>query len=813
MEELRVSIIADASGLAPGLASAQSQVEAAATSMAEAQQIAKQATQNLAQAQAQLGAAAVAGNAQAKAILAQYTTELAAAKAQLAQVTAAEAEQTVTTDALTGATIEATAATEAFGAAQAAAGAATSAGISSRQAATASIGLLEGRLMSSNRAAGAFLATTLGLGPALQAAFPIIGAIAVAGVLADVGEKAYQLYEKFIDISAVDDKLIADFRKMSDSDLFNVASIETATLRLDDATKAATNLRAAAEELHSTSMKDVFGDLASGNAGALAEDFGLLVGAKKAADEGGKETEDAIKLGVIQLKQAHELALAQIATAHAADGLLPKEAQITAEHQKRLDILRENQQFERRKEQALGNKSPADTGAQMAAEEKHQADAAAAVASYEDQRPLLNDIARARIEAAHASDAELQPVERITAELDKQVELNEQKASSSREGTTAERDALLALENQAAVKKAQVSLGELGDAAIERSFHEQIEQQDLAAKEEAEDAKVATELYRQKREVAIAAAREAAQTTVAAADEDFAAIQQEIRFEEQLGVVSHRVAAQRLADASKKKEGAVTGALGNEATIFDPAVGGREAQEYQALQDKITAEARKGAQQREQIAQQEALKIEATYKKVAADFNTQFTHAFDEWARRSQTASQAFGGMLGTLELQVVNFAAKTILEHAEMWLEIELLSLTGNAALLTQKESAAAIQKLSDAKTAAANAYAWGSGWGGPVAGAVAAAVAFTAVEAFEQGGIVGGYGPQMIQAHGGERVLSAGQTSNFESLVNNGGSRSASLHQENHFGGGVTEKMLADHTAQTMQQLRSMIRPEALA
>ena len=54
MEELRVSIIADASRLAPGLASAPSQVEAAAPSMAEAQQIATQATQNLAQAQAQL---------------------------------------------------------------------------------------------------------------------------------------------------------------------------------------------------------------------------------------------------------------------------------------------------------------------------------------------------------------------------------------------------------------------------------------------------------------------------------------------------------------------------------------------------------------------------------------------------------------------------------------------------------------------------------------------------------------------------------------------------------------------------------------
>lgn len=813
MEELRVSIIADASGLAPGLSSATQQVQAAATTMAEAQTIATQATQNLAAAQAQLGAAAVAGNAQAKAILAQYTAELAAAKTQLTQVTAAETEQVVSAEALAGATTEATAATEAFASAQTAASVATSSGISSRQAATASIGLLEGRMMSSNRAAGAFLATTLGLGPALQVAFPVIGAIAIAGVLVDIGEKAYQLYEKFLDISAVDDKLIADFRKMRDSDVFNVHSIETATERLDDATKAAGNLRSAADALHEVSLKDVFGDLLGGNVLGAGADIGYLAAAKKLADEGGKQTEDAVKLTVIQLKQEHELALAKIETAHAADGLLPKEREITAEQQKRLEIVRENQNFERKEEQALGNKSPHDAGAQMAAEKEAQANAEATVARYEDQLPLLREISRARIEAAHAADAELAPVERITAELSKQVELNESAAQFSKVGTAAQRDQLVAMQNQEAVEKAKVALGALGDEAIDRAFKQQIDEQDRAAKLEEENEKRAAELYRQKREIAVQAARDEAAATISAAQQDYAAIQQEIRFEEQLGAVSHRVAAQRLADASAKKTTATTGALGKEQGIFDPAEGGKEAREYQELQDKITAEARKGALERERIQQEEALKMAQVYKRVTTEFNAEFSKAFNEWATKSRTAGDAFGHMLGDLELKVIDFAAKTVLEHAAMWLEVEILSATGNATLLAQKESAAAIQKLSDAKTAAANAYAWGSGWGGPIAGGIAAAIAFTAVEAFEMGGVVGGYGPQMIQAHAGERVLSAGQTTNFESLVNNGGNRSASLHQENHFGGGVTREMLAEHTTQTMNQLRSMLRPEAFA
>lgn len=41
--------------------------------------------------------------------------------------------------------------------------------------------------MGANRAAGAFLATTLGIGPVLQAVFPVIGVIALVEVLLRVG--------------------------------------------------------------------------------------------------------------------------------------------------------------------------------------------------------------------------------------------------------------------------------------------------------------------------------------------------------------------------------------------------------------------------------------------------------------------------------------------------------------------------------------------------------------------------------------------------------------------------------------------------
>jgi len=67
--------------------------------------------------------------------------------------------------------------------------------ISERAAASASIRILEGNLQGSTRAAGAFLATTLGLGPALQAAFPIIGAIALIEVLGRIPEAFYKMQD------------------------------------------------------------------------------------------------------------------------------------------------------------------------------------------------------------------------------------------------------------------------------------------------------------------------------------------------------------------------------------------------------------------------------------------------------------------------------------------------------------------------------------------------------------------------------------------------------------------------------------------
>ena len=68
-------------------------------------------------------------------------------------------------------------------------------GVSSVQATSAALRVLEGGLNNNLRAAERFLANVLGLGPALQALFPLAGGLAFLGILGKVTEEAKKFYE------------------------------------------------------------------------------------------------------------------------------------------------------------------------------------------------------------------------------------------------------------------------------------------------------------------------------------------------------------------------------------------------------------------------------------------------------------------------------------------------------------------------------------------------------------------------------------------------------------------------------------------
>ena len=76
-------------------------------------------------------------------------------------------------------------------------GASANAGmVSGTKATTASIKAMEGGFANNNKAAAAFINTVLGGGPIMQAAFPIVGGLAFAGMLDTVGTKVVDYFKK-----------------------------------------------------------------------------------------------------------------------------------------------------------------------------------------------------------------------------------------------------------------------------------------------------------------------------------------------------------------------------------------------------------------------------------------------------------------------------------------------------------------------------------------------------------------------------------------------------------------------------------------
>ena len=256
--------------------------------------------------------------------------------------------------------------------------------------------------------------------------------------------------------------------------------------------------------------------------------------------------------------------------------------------------------------------------------------------------------------------------------------------------------------------------------------------------------------------------------------------------------------------------------MASELSLYDPAVGGKELDEYKHVQDQMTLEAKKSSLEREKLAAKEATQLEQVYKRVANTFNQDFTAAFNSWATKSQTAGQAFGHMLGEMEFQVVDFAAKWILEKAEMWAMDKLLEASGLAAYKATQSEANLATITGDASVAAAGTMAYYSAIDPPIAPAMAATaydetMSYGAGVKMDTGGMMGHMTYALNTSGSPERVLSPSQTRTFETMVNQGGAHTAHLNYAPTIHGDANEKMLQEHSNQMMGKLRSMLRPEA--
>lgn len=175
--------------------------------------------------------------------------------------------------------------------------------------------------------------------------------IAIAGVaiVAQMAEGVYNLYEKWFDVDRSVKEYSAELDKARNKDFGNTRSIETTTLRINEATAALRNYEA-----------QVAGHQTAGN---IAYSLGNPIEAlhqeawAKAAQDNATDMQRQIdELNRERLpEQQHERNLQQIEAVHSADDLLQGYRKITAELQKQLDIGRENARYSAQEEGAFGN--------------------------------------------------------------------------------------------------------------------------------------------------------------------------------------------------------------------------------------------------------------------------------------------------------------------------------------------------------------------------------------------------------------------------------------------------------------------------
>lgn len=173
-------------GLESGMAQASSVVQSGSDKMSTALKNQANAAAQLSEAYRAFGSAASQGSQQAADALGEYVAAAKSADAAVQALNSTEQQETAT----------------------------VRSSISARMAASSELRVMEGNMMGSTRAAAALLSTLPGVGAAMQAAFPIFGAVALVEILGQVAEKVHAVYDEWANLrtlqNEVNKQVIAD---------------------------------------------------------------------------------------------------------------------------------------------------------------------------------------------------------------------------------------------------------------------------------------------------------------------------------------------------------------------------------------------------------------------------------------------------------------------------------------------------------------------------------------------------------------------------------------------------------------------------
>ena len=258
-------------------------------------------------------------------------------------------------------------------------------------------------------------------------------------------------------------------------------------------------------------------------------------------------------------------------------------------------------------------------------------------------------------------------------------------------------------------------------------------------------------------------------------------------FKEKMGRISPSEAAREETAASQTEQNTDVTALQNQQKAIAPmgpiGLDDKTLAEWQKLQAEITAAQQKGAQQREQITQQETLRQAQQFQKMFQSITAPMNSFFDHWLTSGRNMGLAFDRMMGQMAMNFINAEIRMLEHHIQVELQKRLATAVGNEAQVVSTAVASAQTHAIETKSAMQSleksaAKAAGKAWSalsdipvvGPILGAAAAAATFTgvmALAAFESGA---DYIPRMGVAmlHPGEAVATAGENSRISQVIN---------------------------------------------
>lgn len=769
----------DLSGLQSGVNQAKSVVSQFGTTATSAMAAAQVATERLTEAQVAFGGAAAQGNQQAIDIIAQYTAEALRAAAAVDALNASEVRETTT----------------------------LRAGTSARMAASSELRVLEGNMMGSTRAAGALLASLPGIGEAMQAIFPVFGAVALLEVLTQLSGKIADIYEEWVNLRSLQEGVIKSILadeteeiRLSDKRLGQLREQRVLTAELAGGKAGRSDRGAAAGARFDVNIDTNDLAIAKGNLAEVNKQIDDLITKSKETkttpitDEFGrtidtvtKVTDDARRAAALvpELTEKAKLYSDEIDT-------LNQKLEVSAQ----METLRKREAGEKEDNSAARSQLEQITNqfarlnAAKSAIVGHPLTAGEAASFWEQ---YLTTFKAKSSEATHVLDE----FSKAQAENHKQIESAFKKSSEYVSSDAAERS--MAEVNKELQKQGEditrtgerwkeynVELAKSGEIASQVATSEKLA---TLAQEEAFGA------IRGKEDAYAKAAISAEQykEKLAELDKELKQVQDDSsltpaqKATQTLGIQNQIAQTQgQQSVAGTQSETTITNAIASPylkafdtidnawLKVQNDLIAGNKniARDFLQMGVSIVQSAAHAAEQWLAKFAITWIKNEANHIAMTTAIQSKDAITTAQSVTDTATAEAAKTALVTeAVTAQSAAFTAGLAAQTSEMTAEqatIHAIQGSGNVATVT-----------ADAAVAAAGALAYWSAINPIIAPAMAAnqfaiTEAYAPLAAFEQGGIVGGAPgmPVPIMAHAGERVLSAPQTQNFERMVNGAGS-----------------------------------------